>query len=204
MDRPLRLGFDGDFARTTLTFPRSSLQQRIGRLDDFIGRPLEGTRGIGGLLSPLLRKLPCRLNAMSATTRERIADNLLDMIATALVSISERPSLPPAMTLARVKLWIERHLGEELSAEDIAAGCGLSSRHLNRLFSREGTSLMQFVWERRLARCHRNLTDPAMRGRSITEIAFAAGFNDPSHFSRSYRAHYGCAPSVSRATCSAS
>jgi transcriptional regulator GlxA family with amidase domain len=74
----------------------------------------------------------------------------------------------------------------------------LSVRHLNRLFAREGTSLMHHVWERRLARCHTDLTDPAIRARSITEIALAAGFNDLSHFSHSYRARYGCAPRETR------
>jgi transcriptional regulator GlxA family with amidase domain len=102
------------------------------------------------------------------------------------------------MTLVRAKLWIETHLGEALSAERIAGACRLSARHLNRLFEREGTSLMRYVWDRRLTRCHRDVTDPAMRGRPVGEIAFAAGFNDLSHFSRSYRARYGCAPRDAR------
>ena len=87
---------------------------------------------------------------------------------------------------------IEGHLGEALSAERIAAECRLSARHLNRLFEREGTSLMRHVWDRRLTRCDREVTDPAMRGRRVRQIAFAADFNDLSHFSRAYRARYGC------------
>lgn len=111
-----------------------------------------------------------------------------------------RPATPYStiLTLAPVKLWIEAHLAEALSAERIAAQCGISTRHLNRLFEREETSLMRYVWQRRLSRCHRELADPAQCGRSITELAFAAGFNDLSHFSRSYKAHYGRAPSDTR------
>jgi AraC-like DNA-binding protein len=37
-----------------------------------------------------------------------------------------------------------------------------------------------------------------MRRRPFGEIAFAAGFNDLSHFSRAYRARYGCAPRDAR------
>jgi len=55
---------------------------------------------------------------------------------------------------------------------------------------------MRYVWQLRLARCHRNLTDPAMRDQSITELAMAAGFNDLSHFSRKYRNRYGCPPGI--------
>jgi AraC-like DNA-binding protein len=64
---------------------------------------------------------------------------------------------------------------------------------------------LHYVWDRRLTRCHRDVTDPAMLGRPVGEIAFAAGFNDLSHFSRAYRVRYGCTPRDARraalATC---
>ena len=57
---------------------------------------------------------------------------------------------------------------------------------------------MRYVWDRRLTRCDREVTDPAMRGRRVRQIAFAADFNDLSHFSRAYRARYGCTPRCAR------
>jgi AraC-like DNA-binding protein len=159
-----------------------------------------GDRGIGGVLSPLLRALPSQLAAIPANARQRIADCALDLVASALLSAGdERALLTTRVSLARAKLWIESHLAEKLSGERIAQACNLSVRHLNRLFTREGTALMEYVWARRLARCHRDLTDPAMRHRSVTEIALAAGFNDLSHFSRSCRACYGLSPREVRA-----
>ena len=198
MTRPFRLIFSGSFVRTTLIFPRAALLRRLGAAERFIGRSIDGTVGVGGMLSALLRELPSRLDTIPVPVRERVSENLLDLIATAF--LSEGEGVPPStgMTLVRAKLWIETHLGEALSAERIAGACRLSARHLNRLFEREGTSLMRYVWDRRLTRCHREMTDPAMRSRSVGEIAFAAGFNDLSHFSRSYRARYGCAPRNAR------
>ncbi len=102
------------------------------------------------------------------------------------------------MSLVAVKLWIESHLDQALSTDSIAGACRISMRHLNRLFEQEKTSPMRFVWQRRLARSHRDLSDPAMRGRTVSEIAFGAGFNSLAHFSRAYRACYGCAPRESR------
>jgi AraC-like DNA-binding protein len=194
MTRPFRLTFSGSFVRTTLIFPRAALLRRLGGAERFIGRSIDGSAGVGGILSPLVRELPSRLDTIPPSVRERLADNLLDLIATALLSDVEGAPLSTGMTLVRAKLWIETHLGEALSAERIAAGCRLSARHLNRLFEREGTSLMRYVWDRRLTRCQRDVTDPVMRRRSVGEIAFAAGFNDLSHFSRAYRARYGCTP----------
>jgi AraC-like DNA-binding protein len=68
------------------------------------------------------------------------------------LSAGEGAPLSARLTLTRVKFWIETHLAEKLSGEEIARHCDLSLRHLNRLFESEDTSLMQYVWKRRLAR----------------------------------------------------
>jgi hypothetical protein len=71
-----------------------------------------------------------------------------------------------------------------------SCGCSLSWRCRIELgvFEGEGTSVMHYVWERRLVRCWRDLSDRAQRHRSICEIALANGFNNPSHFSRPFNA----------------
>jgi AraC-like DNA-binding protein len=196
--RPSRLSFDSSFVRTTLVFPRSSLLNRLGAAEHFVGRRISRRSGVGGMLWPILSELPSRSDTIPEAARERVAENLLDLIATALLADIGQTPPSSGMTLVHVKVWIEAHLGDPLSAERIAGACRLSARHLNRLFDREGMSLMRYVWERRLARCHRDVTDPAMRGRPVGEIAFAAGFNDLSHFSRAYRGRYGCAPRDAR------
>jgi hypothetical protein len=144
--RPFRLAFESRFERTTLIFPRAALLRRIGAVEPFIGRRIEGSVGVAGMLWPLVRELPLHLDTIPAAMRERVADNLLDLIATALLSDIGQASVSAGMTVVRAKLWIETHLGEALSAERIAGECGLSVRHLNRLFEREGTSLMRYVW----------------------------------------------------------
>jgi AraC-like DNA-binding protein len=198
MNRPFEFNFPADWAQTILMFPREALLSRIGDVGPHLGVKIDGTIGVAGVLATLLSGLPNHLDRIPDHVRERVADNLLDLIATVILASRDRPLESSRMTLARVKLWIERHLGEALSAESIAIQCGLSSRHLNRLFARENTSLMQFVLERRLTRCHRDLADPTMRGRSVTDIALTAGFNDLSHSSRTYRARYGCAAKETR------
>lgn len=192
--RAFRLAFYSSFVRIKLTLPRSALVQRVGSTEHLIGRRIDGTAGVGALLAALLRDLPRRADAIPATVRGRVAEHLMDLIATALLVDDADAPLSTSRTLAHIKAWIDAHLGEALSVEGIAKACRLSTRHLNRLFEREGTPLMHYVWGRRLARCHRDLTDQAMRKRPVSDIAFSAGFNDLSHFSRAYRARYGCTP----------
>jgi AraC-like DNA-binding protein len=197
-NRPFRWTLPDDFCHLVFQLPRKAFWPRLGEPERFRAIRIDGSAGMGGLLSPVLQKLPEHLAEIPDPARARIGNNVLDLIATAILAQGEGVPLPPETALARVKLWINSHWGGDLSAERIAATCRLSVRHINRLFAREGTSLMHYVWERRLACCRRDLIDPAMRPRPISDIAFSAGFKELSHFNRAYRERYGCTPSEAR------
>jgi AraC-like DNA-binding protein len=198
MTRPYTIDFAGDFAAVVLRVPRPMLLQRIGKADPFTILRVDGKSGLAGMVTSVLRDLPDCLATISASGRLRLAENLVDLVSAALLSVQEDGPQPARLTLTRAKFWIETHLGDMLSGEELARQCGVSVRHLNRLFAAEGSSLMHYVWERRLQRCHRELGDPALLHRSISDIAFTAGFNDLSHFSRSYRARFGTPPREAR------
>jgi AraC-like DNA-binding protein len=67
------------------------------------------------------------------------------------------------------------------------------------LFEQEGITFSQYVISQRLLRAHRMLTDPRFADRSITSLAFDAGFGDLSYFNRAFRRCYGGTPSEVRA-----
>ena len=145
-----------------------------------------------------MKELPSAFAAIPETTRDRLTGSILDLIGAALHAQTTSEPIGRRTTLVRVKQWIEAHLSDELSAERVAVSCGLSIRYINRLFEPEGASLMRYVWGRRLARCHDDLIRSGTRKGAVSDIAVAWGFSDFSHFSRAYRARYGCAPSNSR------
>lgn len=70
---------------------------------------------------------------------------------------------------------------------------------MRKLFESEGTSLSNFMLRQRLVRAHRMLGDISHAGRSITDIAYEAGFNDLSYFNRVFRRRYDATPSDVRA-----
>jgi transcriptional regulator GlxA family with amidase domain len=119
-----------------------------------------------------------------------------------LVSAAMTPLLPdsPAISahqaaaLQRVKHHVEQNLGNDaLCLQSVADAVGLSPRYINKLFEAEATSLMRWTWSRRLQRAHGALQTGGRR--AISELAYACGFKNLSHFSRSFRERYGCAPS---------
>lgn len=98
-------------------------------------------------------------------------------------------------------LFIRQHLADPaLTPAAVARHVGMSARNLARLFAHNGTTIERTIWRERLAAARRDLTDPRLCECSITEIAFSWGFGDAAHFSRSFSAAYGLAPSAFRKT----
>ena len=54
---------------------------------------------------------------------------------------------------------------------------------------------MPWIRAARLERCRRDLLDPALGDQTILAIASRWGLPGPQHFSRLFRATYGCSPS---------
>jgi len=103
--------------------------------------------------------------------------------------------LPVSQVVRRVQDALLARLGDErFDPAAIARANGVSERQLQRLFHDAGTSLCRWIKQARLDHCAADLSNPDLRERSITEIAFGWGFNDAAHFSRTFRAEFGMAP----------
>lgn len=97
---------------------------------------------------------------------------------------------PGTVHLANARAFIEDHLTDAgLCASGVAAGIGISERHLSRAFAAAGTSLPQFVLARRLERARALL----LSGRPVTVAGVAArcGFGSAAYFSQAFRARFG-------------
>jgi AraC-like DNA-binding protein len=93
----------------------------------------------------------------------------------------------------------DRLASPDLSVETVAMRQKVSPRYVQLLFEQEGATFSQYVIGQRLVRVHRMLTDSRFADRSITSVAFDAGFNDLSYFNRAFRRCYGGTPSEVRA-----
>jgi len=89
--------------------------------------------------------------------------------------------------------YLQRHLGEPVSMPDLAAQVNLSQSRLRALFLRQtGMSPGRYLQAIRLRRAHLLLERTFL---SVKEVMALVGYNDPSHFARDFRRHYGAAPS---------
>lgn len=63
-----------------------------------------------------------------------------------------------------------------------------------------GPTVSTHVRERRLTRAKELLRDPSHAHKRIIDICMMSGFNDVSHFNRTYRAGFGQTPKDARRT----
>lgn len=88
-----------------------------------------------------------------------------------------------------------------LSAHDVAAAQGVSRRHLDEIMLRNtGVATTAQIWRRRLEKTAADLRNPRFAGKSVTQIAFDAGFKDAAHFARAFKKRYHCTPRTWRRT----
>ena len=105
-----------------------------------------------------------------------------------------------AARLHAIKDDIRSRIQTGHSLGDIAGRHRLSPRYVRMLFESEDTSMTEFVLEERLKRARTLLLDPRFAARRIAEIAYEVGFNDVSHFNRTFRRRFGRTPGELRET----
>ncbi len=186
---------------TTLALPRRTIAALSPNYVQYFGRTI-------GAESAALRLLMRYVNMMLDEDRfadegicRTVSDHLVDLAALVLGARGDAavPALQRgarAARLATIKFDVLRSLGDfGLSAETVAAGNGVSSRHVRRLFEEEGSSFSAYVLAERLAKAHNMLADRRFERATIARIAHECGFGDISYFNRRFRARFGRTPS---------
>ncbi|SFK15749.1 AraC family transcriptional regulator [Bradyrhizobium sp. Gha] len=105
------------------------------------------------------------------------------------------------MNPAQRALWyIESHLAEPMTLDEIAAISGVSRFHLVRAFAAAtGLPVMRYVRARRLSEAARRLAKGAP---DILSLALEADYGSHEAFTRAFRDHFGTTPEAVRAaTC---
>jgi AraC-like DNA-binding protein len=198
--RPFRAESAGPIDVLTVALSKSLLHPHAARAAARADVRIPGDAGPAGLVRPFLTSLLDSLgDGEIAPDDEAMADCVVGLVRT-LFGDRDRLALPTPQPLREVKRYIDAHLGDPgLSPERIAAAHYMSRRRLYTLFEGESTGVREWIRERRLERCRRDLRDPALAGETVMSIATRWGFVDASHFSHSFRDAYGIAPSAYRA-----
>ncbi|MEM8824340.1 MAG: AraC family transcriptional regulator [Pseudomonadota bacterium] len=114
---------------------------------------------------------------------------------------SHRESALGDRQLARVIEYIDAHLSEPTTVEDLAEVAGLSEYHFMRRFKLATNATPHaFVIGRRIEASRQMLSD---RSLSIAHVAYECGFSSQSHFTNQFRNTVGVPPGAYRRALSA-
>lgn len=196
-DTALPFAYDLSASINIVTIPRTVLESRAPHVRQLLAKDLECDPGLADILCALIDYL-LPLNAETqeySSVQERLFNSLLDTVLAILdincPAFSADKNKDPK--LEKMLVYARANLGDpDLCPADIAKVGAVSSRTMNRLFGKLGTSPMRWVLKERVRIGERYLRE--RHANSVTEAAFMAGFNDISHFSRSFKHIFGYPP----------
>jgi AraC-like DNA-binding protein len=188
-----------------VTLSRRRLAPLVPGLEDAFMRPVPRDTEALQLLTRYIRIFDDQQSLATPELRNLVVNHVYDLVALALGATRDAAATAygrgaRAARLHAIKTEILNSLNRhELSLAGLAARHRVTPRHVQMLFESDGTTFSRFLLDQRLARAHRMLSNPLLVERTISTIAYEAGFGDLSHFNRAFRRRYGETPSDVRA-----
>ncbi|MEG1459524.1 MAG: helix-turn-helix domain-containing protein [Acetivibrio sp.] len=88
--------------------------------------------------------------------------------------------------------YMEEHYMEEITLEEISRYVGISPQHFSKIFKEEtGINYIEWLTDLRLDIAKRLLAEG---GKTVKEVCYVVGYNDPNYFSRIFKKAVGISP----------
>jgi AraC family transcriptional activator of tynA and feaB len=180
-----------------LQLPRQSLVSYLGR------EPQGGSHARGGTPATRLLFELVRDVAKGDGSASCAADSYMQLATYDLLGALFAPSDPSHATrhadrlFARIRGVVKDSFADpDFSPREVAAEVGISLRYLQKIFTARDSTCSEFIYSLRLDHAAHLLHRRASLGTSqpLSEIAFACGFRDYTHFARKFRHRFGHSP----------
>lgn len=184
---------------TALVIPREDLRKRMPSAELMAGKILPARSGSSRIIANLMSSVFAHGGNSSGLSSQFLSSTLIEACQSAYDSAfqtsSRHSTAGHAFILNNILRYIDDNLAEsEMTPSSIAANFRVSERQLYALMGEIGVTPAKYIWSKRFELSKQMLLSGHARGRTIGEIAYACGFNSPSHFSREFRSRFGMAP----------
>lgn len=203
--RPYELRFEQPFQQYVLRLPGATLRSALRDTHRLTASAVCGRQGAGHLMINMIETLASDIGTLAPASAAAVAESVTQILVAGLSTLpaAQQPSVSQLTRYHReqIKACAASRLRDPaLSVAGIAAALHMSSSTLHRAWAGEACSLADWIRAQRLDAVRRELCDPGQAGRSVSDIAFGWGFNDAAHFSRAFRARFGCSARELRGT----
>lgn len=195
---PYDIMFEDDFRMMVMMIPRNSIDISPRRLDTVLMEPCRAADGPAfSLAAEFLRHLDHLLRTDLLPPQPRVAEATLQLVSAALEENFRATSTPVGR--AGLYLLSKKYINDNLHDVDltpaaVAAAHHVSLRTLQSVYHVEGETVVNTIRDRRIERCRRDLSDPAMDDWSISAICARNGLHNMSYFSHMFKDRYGVGP----------
>lgn len=111
----------------------------------------------------------------------------------AYAAIQQANNKASHLKVTRIKEYIEEHLTEDISLNDVAEWINLSPAYVSRIFKEEtGETFVEYISRERITRAKQLLQSTNL---SIKDVGFKCGFNNMQTFIRTFKRIENCTPS---------
>ena len=178
--------------------PAHLVNQALAEPRQFCGTSFPALHGGTNVAQDLFVSLYNQAEHMTRGPAESLALAGLDIVFKSICEVvgdQFRSLSVKEARLQRLLDYMELHYCDsELSTENVAKACGISTRYLHYLLKGEGKSFNDYLWQSRLNCAYEQLRDPKLVNRTISEVAYSVGFKSCPHFSRAFRNQFSCSP----------
>jgi AraC family transcriptional regulator, positive regulator of tynA and feaB len=196
------LALERPWRHLLVTVPTHWLDGRVARPELLAGAVLRD-HAIARLWASHLAAGFALATELSSSAASMFARHSLDLLAQ-LLDESHRAHVRPSVAW-RAAIFVRacevialRFADPDLTPDALARELGVSSRTLARVFADNNETIMRRVFNERVRQAARRLAAPECAHRTVTDIGFACGFNDLSHFGRVFAAKMQISPSAWR------
>jgi AraC family transcriptional regulator, positive regulator of tynA and feaB len=188
---------DAPWNTVSLNLPRQSLVSHLG-FEPHGGLCRHGGTPAGRLLFDLIRDTD-----KSEGSAFSPADSYMQAAVYDLVGALFAPSDPWPISghadklFARIRDIVKVGFADpDFGPYEVAAKAGISLRYLQKLFTQRGLTCSEFIYSLRLDHAAQLLNRRTLLGtsQSLSEVAYACGFSDYTHFARKFRYRFGHTP----------
>lgn len=165
---------------TAMVSKKSKIESYNQGVDHYLAKPFDVEE---------LRSVLQTLHRNRKKLRELYQKDIVDLKPDAVALVSKEKQF-----LQLLKQYLEDHYAKsDLTVSDIASFLKISDTQLRRkLKSISGYSTNEFIRKYRLEKAAQML---GVNASSVSEVAYAVGFENLSYFSKVFQAEYGCLPS---------
>ena len=190
-----------EFANLTLVLPRNLHADLTDLLSAWHGRALlQGNamvKFVGQQLVSLWEHMP-ELDVVQAGAAVHGTLGLMEAWLSRDEGGLEEQSYEVSIALDKaIRSYIRSHLDENMTVGSLAEKFRISRSQIYRKFKSRG-GVMHYIWQCRLRRSMRVLSQTLYADQKIGRIAFDCGFTSEAHFSRAFKSHFGVSPSEVR------